>query len=128
MPAINLLHVEGQAVDQEKQKALLVLWLLLNTNSLLTNPTTRAVSTDTELAEARTAGAGQHVVNFVDLREVADLLKPLELQHVKDVWEFARNADEVAASANDYVQQGIPILGYGAHVCLGMCTVLKFNK
>lgn len=129
MAAIDLFTQPGQpGVDPARQKALLVAWALLNSNSLLLQPQTRIVNNDAGLTQVQNDGQrpGSYIA-YLDLRDVYPLLEPLTSQEVDDLFAVARNNSEFQVVANAYWSQGHAMLAYDDHYCLQPSTVLSLN-
>ncbi len=129
MAAIDLFTHPGQpGVDPARQKALLVAWLLLNSNSFLLHPQTRIVNSDPDLAKAKSDGTRPgSLVNYLDLRDVYPLLAPLTQTEVEGLFTVARNNPEFQVVSNAYWTQGHSILFYDDHYCLALADVLSLN-
>lgn len=128
MPAINLFTAPGQKdVDPERQRAVLVAWLLVCSNSLLCQKPTRLVCSDDELATVIEQGK-QRTINFIDLREVYPFLQPLDPAEVDEIFNLARENDEFHAVASDFWATGESLLRYMDHYCLAVSDVLKMNR
>lgn len=130
MPAINLYTHPGQpGVDPARQKALLVSWLLLTSNSLLNYTQTRIVNNDKDRAKAikdgETIGS---IINYLDLRDIYPSLAPLTPTEVDNLFTLARRSSEFQSVASSYWDEGEAMLKYIDHYCLAVKDVLAINK
>jgi hypothetical protein len=130
MAAIDLFTHPGQAgVDPARQKALLVSWLLLNSNSLLTYPQTRIVKNDQDLAKAKADGQKPgSLINYLDLRDLYPRLAPLTAAEVDDLFDLARRTSDFQSVASAYWSEGESMWSYADHYCLAVPDVLAMNK
>jgi len=137
MPAIDLYtaHQTKPKVNKNKQKALLVAWLLLTAKEKLLDPKTRLVKTDKEIEQAKKdgrqilPGGKPATVFYIDLRPVYRQLKPLSAVQVDGLLKLARGNKQFQDIAYSFWNQGQGILHYGVGPeCLACSTVLDLNR
>jgi hypothetical protein len=130
MSAIDLFKQPGQpGVDPGRQRALLIAWLLLTTNTLLCSTQTRIVKTDEERDRATEEGERPSSwINFIDLRDIYPALAPLSENEVDELFAIARATSDFHAVASSFWNAGESLLRYSDHYCLAVKEVLSLNR
>jgi hypothetical protein len=130
MSAIDLFRQPGQpGVDPERQRALLIGWLLLTTNTLLCSVQTRIVKTDEDRARVTEEGKRPNSwLNFIDLRDIYPALAPLTEEEVDDLFQIARSSSEFHVVASSFWNAGESLLHYSDHYCLAVEDVLSVGR
>ena len=133
--AIDLSTLQGLSVTQPAvtnpalQKAYLVAWLLVLTDTEILDPGTQLARTDIEVTAIRAqAAASPRDIDYVDMRNIYPRLAPMTQTQVDNVLNLARSDPHYSAMAVAYWNLGVQDLNYSpAPRCLGTPTVLALN-
>jgi hypothetical protein len=129
MPAVDLFSKPGQSgIDLVKERALLVAWLLINSNTAWVDPATVLVKTPDDLAKVLSdAEETGNTINYLDMQKIYPALPQVAPADIDDLITQAQQDDTYYSTAKKFWSMGQALCQYNDDYCLAMADVLALN-